>query len=139
MLQCADDHGARIESLDIIVTMDADDTHAPGLVLRMVRMISEGHDVVIASRYRPGSRPSGHRVWWVEGLGQRESRPTPALPPAPLSSTRWYLGPYLFNWARRASYYLESHGQKAEVLDTKPGGAVLPYENVAVTMVSGWH
>src|SRR5215475_6691888 len=30
---------------DIIVTMDADDTHAPGLVLRMVRMISEGHDV----------------------------------------------------------------------------------------------
>lgn len=44
---------------DIIVTMDADDTHAPGLVLRMVRMISEGHDVVIASRYRPGSRTIG--------------------------------------------------------------------------------
>lgn len=44
---------------DIIVTMDADDTHAPGLILRMVRMISEGHDVVIASRYRPGSRTVG--------------------------------------------------------------------------------
>ena len=44
---------------DIIVTMDADDTHAPGLILRMVRMISEGHDVVIASRYRPGSRCVG--------------------------------------------------------------------------------
>jgi len=44
---------------DIIVTMDADDTHAPGLVLRMVRMISEGHDVVIASRYREGSRCVG--------------------------------------------------------------------------------
>jgi len=44
---------------DIIVTMDADDTHAPGLILRMVRMISEGHDVVIASRYRPGSRTIG--------------------------------------------------------------------------------
>lgn len=44
---------------DIIVTMDADDTHAPGLILRMVRMISEGHDVVIASRYRPGSRSVG--------------------------------------------------------------------------------
>ena len=44
---------------DIIVTMDADDTHAPGLILRMVRMISEGHDVVIASRYREGSRCVG--------------------------------------------------------------------------------
>lgn len=44
---------------DIIVTMDADDTHAPGLILRMVRMIAEGHDVVIASRYRPGSRTIG--------------------------------------------------------------------------------
>lgn len=44
---------------DIIVTMDADDTHSPGLILRMVRMISEGFDVVIASRYQPGSRTVG--------------------------------------------------------------------------------
>jgi len=44
---------------DVIVTMDADDTHMPGLVLRMVRMISEGHDVVIASRYREGSQARG--------------------------------------------------------------------------------
>ena len=44
---------------DIIVTMDADDTHTPGLVLRMVRMIREGHDVVIASRYQPGARVIG--------------------------------------------------------------------------------
>jgi dolichol-phosphate mannosyltransferase len=44
---------------DIIVTMDADDTHAPGLILRMVRMISEGYDVVIASRYQQGARTIG--------------------------------------------------------------------------------
>lgn len=44
---------------DVIITMDSDDTHAPGLILRMVRMISEGHDVVIASRYREGSRTVG--------------------------------------------------------------------------------
>src|SRR6185503_5205220 len=44
---------------DIVVTMDADETHTPGLIVRMVRMISEGHDVVIASRYRPGSRSLG--------------------------------------------------------------------------------
>ncbi|HKQ60818.1 MAG TPA: glycosyltransferase [Candidatus Polarisedimenticolaceae bacterium] len=44
---------------DIVVTMDADDTHTPGLIQRMTRMISEGYDVVIASRYRPGSRSLG--------------------------------------------------------------------------------
>ncbi|MFQ5736326.1 MAG: glycosyltransferase [Thermodesulfobacteriota bacterium] len=44
---------------DIIITMDADDTHTPGLILRMVRMISEGHDIVIASRYQPGARTIG--------------------------------------------------------------------------------
>src|SRR3989442_4881661 len=43
----------------IIITMDSDGTRAPGLILRMVRMISEGHDVVIASRYREGSRCVG--------------------------------------------------------------------------------
>src|SRR5512138_256828 len=61
--------GAASES-DIIVTMDADDTHAPGLVLRMVRMISEGYDVVIASRYREGSRCVGvpaHRLLLSHG------------------------------------------------------------------------
>jgi dolichol-phosphate mannosyltransferase len=44
---------------DVIVTMDADDTHTPWLILRMVRMLREGHDVVIASRYQPGSRSVG--------------------------------------------------------------------------------
>jgi len=44
---------------DVIVTMDADDTHTPWLILRMVRMLREGHDVVIASRYQPGSRAVG--------------------------------------------------------------------------------
>lgn len=44
---------------DVIVTLDADNTHTPDLILRMVRMVREGHDVVIASRYRPGSRVRG--------------------------------------------------------------------------------
>ena len=56
-------HAAGLASeRDILVTMDADDTHAPGLILRMVRMIAEGFDVVIASRYRPGSRTVGLSV-----------------------------------------------------------------------------
>jgi dolichol-phosphate mannosyltransferase len=44
---------------DIIITMDADDTHTPGLVYRMVNTIREGYDVVIASRYRKGARVYG--------------------------------------------------------------------------------
>lgn len=40
---------------DIVVAMDADNTHLPGLIRRMTRRIHEGCDVVIASRYRPGA------------------------------------------------------------------------------------
>lgn len=40
---------------DVIVCMDADNSHLPGLMLRMVRNIQEGRDVVIASRYQPGA------------------------------------------------------------------------------------
>ncbi len=44
---------------DIIVTMDADDTHNPGLMPRLVQRIEEGFDVVIASRFQPGARVVG--------------------------------------------------------------------------------
>ena len=44
---------------DIIIVMDADNTHTPGLLMRMVRMITEGHDIVIASRYKSGARVVG--------------------------------------------------------------------------------
>lgn len=44
---------------DIILTMDADNSHLPGLIPSMVRKIGEGHDVVIASRYQRGARVLG--------------------------------------------------------------------------------
>ena len=44
---------------DVIVTMDADNTHAPGLVMRMLGLVREGHDVVIGSRYVSGARVVG--------------------------------------------------------------------------------
>ncbi|BCX06111.1 MAG: dolichol-phosphate mannosyltransferase [Candidatus Roseilinea sp.] len=44
---------------DVIITMDSDDTHLPGLIPRMVMMIEEGNDLVIASRYQHGSRMLG--------------------------------------------------------------------------------
>ena len=49
----------RASARDIVITMDADDTHTPGLIVQMVRMIGEGYDVVIASRYRAESRVYG--------------------------------------------------------------------------------
>lgn len=44
---------------DVILTMDADNSHVPGLVPTMVRAIGEGYDLVIASRYQPGARVVG--------------------------------------------------------------------------------
>ena len=44
---------------DIIICMDADNTHLPGLSLLMTRSIIEGRDVVIASRYQPNAFISG--------------------------------------------------------------------------------
>jgi dolichol-phosphate mannosyltransferase len=44
---------------DIVVTMDADNTHSPALIPAMVNAIANGSDVVIASRYRRGSKVVG--------------------------------------------------------------------------------
>lgn len=44
---------------DVIVTMDADNTHSPALIPLMADKLREGYDVVIASRYRPGSKVVG--------------------------------------------------------------------------------
>lgn len=47
---------------DVIVVMDADNTHSPDLLRRMVEAIREGADVVIASRYCDGSVVRGLSV-----------------------------------------------------------------------------
>lgn len=44
---------------DVVVTMDADNTHPPDLIPRMVREIRGGADIVIASRYAPGGAEEG--------------------------------------------------------------------------------
>ncbi len=44
---------------DVVVTMDADDTHTPAAILAMMAMIDEGFDVLIASRYRQGAQVVG--------------------------------------------------------------------------------
>jgi dolichol-phosphate mannosyltransferase len=49
----------RCDDRDIVVAMDADNTHTPGLILSMVRLVEEGNDVVIASRYQRGAYVRG--------------------------------------------------------------------------------
>lgn len=44
---------------DIIVNLDADNTHDPNVIPRLVDKIGEGFDIVIASRYQPGSKQVG--------------------------------------------------------------------------------
>ncbi len=45
---------------DIIVCMDADNTHSPEYIPGMARKVwDEGYDIVIASRYQPGSKEMG--------------------------------------------------------------------------------
>ena len=44
---------------DIMVCMDADNTHHPQYILPMIRKIEEGFDIVIASRFRKGSQQIG--------------------------------------------------------------------------------
>jgi dolichol-phosphate mannosyltransferase len=44
---------------DIVVTMDADNTHTPALIAPMVQGIRTGADVVITSRFCPGARSLG--------------------------------------------------------------------------------
>jgi dolichol-phosphate mannosyltransferase len=46
-------------SNDIIVALDCDNTHPPELIPRMIGLVNEGHDLVIASRFQRGSRTLG--------------------------------------------------------------------------------
>lgn len=50
---------ARAAEGDVIVTLDADNTHPPALIPTMLAKLAEGLDVVIASRYQPGSAVHG--------------------------------------------------------------------------------
>ena len=44
---------------DVIVTLDADNTHPPALIPTLVSELDEGYDLAIASRYRAGAEVHG--------------------------------------------------------------------------------
>jgi dolichol-phosphate mannosyltransferase len=46
-------------SEDIIISMDADNTHPPGVIPALAAAITAGNDVVIASRFRKGAEVHG--------------------------------------------------------------------------------
>lgn len=48
-----------IKDSDIVVTLDADNTHNPELILSMEKDLKNGSDIVIASRYQMGGREIG--------------------------------------------------------------------------------
>lgn len=50
---------AKCDDGDIIVRMDCDDTHEPEYIEDMVKKISDGYDVVIASRFQPSGGQKG--------------------------------------------------------------------------------
>ncbi len=47
------------EAHDIVITMDGDNTHPPAIMNLLLQKIAEGYDVMIASRFQPGSRVCG--------------------------------------------------------------------------------
>lgn len=49
----------RAGDADIVVTLDADNTQPPDTIPSMLDQISQGCDVVVASRYRPGAKVYG--------------------------------------------------------------------------------
>jgi dolichol-phosphate mannosyltransferase len=61
----------RIQSDDVVVTLDADNTHSPAQIPALVQPIVEGRaDLAIASRFVFGARVVGvpwHRVWLSRG------------------------------------------------------------------------
>jgi dolichol-phosphate mannosyltransferase len=44
---------------DLIVTLDADNTHPPSLIPKLVEQVRSGYDLAIASRYRSGAEVHG--------------------------------------------------------------------------------
>jgi dolichol-phosphate mannosyltransferase len=69
---------------DAIVTMDADNTQPASLIPRMLQALEAGNDLVIASRFRPGSQVVGLSLFrrmltLVSSVLYRAIRPIPGV------------------------------------------------------------
>ncbi len=100
---------------DIVVTMDADNTHTPGLIPRMVRMIREGHDVVIASRYERGGMVCGltverRMVSWVASWVMRVLFPTRGVRDYTCGYRAYRVEVLKAAWARYGDRFVDQQG-----------------------------
>jgi len=48
---------------DVIVTLDSDNTHPISVIDKMVKKINDSNDIVVASRFAPGSEVNGVSTW----------------------------------------------------------------------------
>lgn len=83
---------------------------------------------------------SGNRVFLVGGLPfPQEGQKAPHLPPAPNATTGWDDSPYVMSWGMQAGDFLRTHALGAKKLPKVPdGGAVNPFEDLEVYVVTGW-
>jgi dolichol-phosphate mannosyltransferase len=69
---------------DVVVMMDADNTHPPELIPAMLEKVHQGYDLVVASRFAEGGRQIGLRAHrrllsYCAGLLMRTLFPVPGL------------------------------------------------------------
>jgi hypothetical protein len=82
---------------------------------------------------------SGHSVWIVGGIYFSQMNvPPPALPPAPNSPYRWYVGAYMMNWGQQVAYLIQSHAKQGSVLPPVTDKPVFTFENCSITRIQGW-
>ena len=65
---------------DVMVTLDADNTHPPALIPALVEQVEAGADIAIASRYEPGAVVTGVPGPAPRAVRGRPRRPAPRLP-----------------------------------------------------------
>jgi len=82
---------------------------------------------------------SGHRVWIVGSLPPPDPGVIPTGPsPAPDPVTQWNCAPYLHVWGQEVAQFLEDHATEGRIAQGLSGGKVNPFEDVPVTVPSGW-
>jgi hypothetical protein len=84
---------------------------------------------------------SGHRVWIVGEVPiPNSNNPPPVdLPPAPNGPEGWLDAPYTYAWGTKLGYVLATHGTNTMRLDDPSTHASKPWENLGLTVVSGWN
>lgn len=109
----------RLAPGDVLVTMDADNTHPPELLPALLAPLAAGSDVAIASRYRPGAQQQGvpvHRRWLSVGV----RRLVEGLAPVP--GVRDYTCGYR---AYRVEILRRARAQGSWPLSSEPGFAAM--------------